>query len=240
MTDMYEPEDGLTRRLRALGELPIDSATQSRHLTAMAEAAAAPSLLGTFGNRVRIAVALIVGFLLGTTGLASAGALGPLQPIASETLSKVGVNVPEGDAGTERFRGDTDEPCADVEYKNHGQYVKAVRAQGGDAAEAAASRCGKPVRAGEGDDDTADAESDADGKGGKPDDAGKPENPGKSEEKKAAKADKASGGDAAGDAKSNADGRTVPDGSSVAEEKTADTPATTRPADQAARPSDGS
>ena len=185
MNETFEPEDGLIARLRALGQMPVDSATQSRHLTAMAEAAAAPTLFGTLGNRVRVVVALVVGFMLGTTGLASAGALGPLQPIASTTLEKVGINVPHpDDAGTARYRG---EECEDVSYKNRGSYLKAIRAKyGKDSAQleaAKASRCGMPLSSEgeerEGDDDVKGTESES----GKPDDKGKPESPGKSEEK---------------------------------------------------------
>lgn len=181
--ETFEPEDGLIARLRALGQMPVDSATQSRHLTAMAEAAAAPTLFGTLGNRVRVAVALVVGFMLGTTGLASAGALGPLQPIASTTLEKVGISVPHpDDAGTARYRG---EECEDVSYKNRGSYLKAIREKyGKDSAQleaAKASRCGMPVGS-EGDDDGDDVEG-TESESGKPDDKGKPESPGKSGEK---------------------------------------------------------
>ena len=180
---MYEPEDGLTARLRALGQLPVDSATQSRHLTAMAEAAAAPTLFGTLGNRVRVAVALIVGFMLGTTGLASAGALGPLQPIASTTLAKVGIDVPHpDDAGTARYRG---EECEDVTYKNRGSYLKAIREKyGKDSAQletAKASRCGMPVGSDAEGDDNDDAGETKDASDQQ--DKGKPESPGKSGEK---------------------------------------------------------
>jgi len=203
VNDTFEPEDGLTARLRALGQLPIDSATQSRHLTAMAEAAAAPSLLGTLGNRIRIAVALVVGFMLGTTGLASAGALGPLQPIASSTLEKVGINVPEGDdVGTKRIR----EGCEAVEFKNHGQYLKAVREQfGKDSPQFAAAKesdCGKPVASLNGDDDEAETSEPDDKSDSAPGGKGKPDSPGKSGEK-GKSGDKSSapaGGDASGKA----------------------------------------
>ena len=201
---MYEPEDGLTARLRALGQLPVDAATQSRHLTAMAEAAAAPTLFGTFANRMRVAVALVVGFMLGTTGLASAGALGPLQPIASTTLEKVGINVPHpDDAGTARHR----EGCEDVSYKNRGSYLKAIREKyGKDSTQleaAKASRCGMPVGSDADGDDADDADESKDATESK--EKGKPESPGKSADKgtsadKAAKADKANKGEASDDA----------------------------------------
>jgi hypothetical protein len=215
VNETFEPEDGLIARLRALGQMPVDSATQARHLTAMAEAAAAPTLFGTLGNRVRVAVALVVGFLLGTTGLASAGALGPLQPIASTTLEKVGINVPHpDDAGTARYRG---EECEDVSYKNRGSYLKAIREKyGKDSAEleaAKASRCGMPVASE--DDDDVDVES-TESESGKPEDKGRPETPGKSDEKgnsadrsanadKAGKADKGAADDDANE--SPADGK---------------------------------
>lgn len=224
MNETFEPEDGLIARLRALGQMPVDSATQARHLTAMAEAAAAPTLFGTFGNRVRVAVALVVGFLLGTTGLASAGALGPLQPIASTTLEKVGINVPHpDDAGTARYRG---EECEDVSYKNRGSYLKAIRAKyGKDSAEleaAKASRCGMPL-ASEGDDVDGDGDVDAEStesESRKPEDKGKPETPGKSDEKgnstdrsaNADKAGKANKGAADDDATESDDGTEAPAG----------------------------
>jgi hypothetical protein len=151
MRDDFGLDDELTRRIRALGQVPIDSAMQSRHLTEMAEAAAAPTLLGTLGSRLRLAAALVVGFMLGTTGLASANALGPLQPIAStaiEAVSPLSIPHPD-DAGTARFRGDGEQACEDVEYKNRGSYLKAIRAKyGKDSAEltaAKASDCGKPL-----------------------------------------------------------------------------------------------
>lgn len=207
VNETFEPEDGLTARLRALGQHPIDPATQSHHLTAMADAAATPRLLATLGNRVRVAVALVVGFALGTTGLASAGALGPLQPIASSTLEKVGVEVPDGKGGVDR---ETEGCPTGQTFKNRGHYIKAMRElHGADTPafeEAKKSRCGMPVNS-EGtpgaDDDAGDAndgeERDASdgreseeleaeepkGHGAKPEGAGngRPASPGKSAEK---------------------------------------------------------
>ena len=198
MSDNLDPQDGLSARIHALGERPIDPALQSSHLTAMAEASAAPSAVGLLGSRLRVAGALVVGFLLGSTGLATAGALGPLQPIAATAVEAVTpLNVPNGhaddhakkatsgeDAGTERYHG---AECTGAEagtYKNHGQYIKAVRTAGGDEAAvkaAAESDCGKPLSAVNGTDDedtskaadehsskdasTADDQGDENGKG---------------------------------------------------------------------------
>ena len=173
MADAFEPQDGLTERLRALGQVPVDPAAQAAHLTAMAQAAAAPSLLGTFAGRLRVAAALVVGFMLGTTGLASAGALGPLQPIAATAIeATTPLDVPDGDAGTTRFRGDGDQACEAVEYKNHGQYIKAVRKEFGKAstqyAAAKQSDCGKPVSSLGGDDADLNADKESKEESGEP------------------------------------------------------------------------
>lgn len=216
MNETFTPEDLLITRLRALGQRPIDPATQSRHLAAMAEAAAAPRLLATLRNRVRVAVALVVGFVLGATGLASAGALGPLQPIASSTLEKVGVEVPDGKGGVARLS----EGCpAGQTFKNRGQYIKAMRElHGADTPafeEAKKSRCGMPVNS----KGTPGAEADGAGEIKEPEDldasgpeandakpegagSGRPESPGKSAEKgtSAERAQKPADGEVPGNA----------------------------------------
>jgi hypothetical protein len=190
MRDDFELDDELTRRLRSLGTFPIDSATQSRHLTAMAEAAAAPRLMATFGQRLRVAAALVIGFMLGTTGLASAGALGPMQPIAATAIeAATPFSVPGGhedDAGTPRYREGCDES---VTFKNRGSYLKAVRAKyGKESAEleaAKASDCGKPLVSLGGDDEATENDQSEEKKADS--DNGKPENPGKSADAKGQK-----------------------------------------------------
>jgi hypothetical protein len=138
---MNENED-LISRLRAFGRRPVDADIAGRHLAAMAgPAGAGASRLRT--HRLRIVAAFTVGLLAGTTGLATAGALpNGVQEIAHTTLGSVGVNVPHGD----RYQGPE---CGGV-VKNHGQYVRSQPK--GSRATAAASRCGKPLQAGNGDD----------------------------------------------------------------------------------------
>ena len=192
MHDDLDPSDELASRLRDLGRFPVDSATQSRHLTAMAEAAAAPPLLASLGSRLRVAGALLVGFMLGTTGLASAGALGPLQPIAASAIeAATPFDVPEGDAGTERFRGGDGETCDDsVEYRNRGGYLKAIRDKyGKDSAEleaAKATDCGKPLVSRNGDDESDELDSQEQ----ESDESGKPEKEPKSADAGATGAEK--------------------------------------------------
>lgn len=168
----FEPRDWLTERLHTLGAQPIDPAAQSQHLTAMAEAAVAPSLLGTLGSRLRIAAAVGVGVLLGATGLTTAGALGPLQPIASRAVEAAtpldvpndghghgkGKSADAHDASETHASGKDDAPgqervtegCeAGISTRNRGLYLKGVREKyGEDSAEleaAKATRCGMPV-----------------------------------------------------------------------------------------------
>jgi hypothetical protein len=139
-TVMNENED-LISRLRAFGRRPVDTDLATGHLAAIAAASGALSRPRT--HRLRVVAAFTVGLLAGTSGLATAGALpNGAQEIAHRTLGSVGVNVPHGD----RYQG----PECGGEVKNHGQYVKSQPK--GSRATAAASRCGKPLQAGTGDD----------------------------------------------------------------------------------------
>ena len=132
---MNDYED-LENRLNTLGRQPVEPALASRHLTAMTNVLPRRNLM----QRLRIVGAFAVGVLVGTTGLASAGALpGGMQEVAHDTLGAVGVDVPRG----ERYQG---AECGG-EVKNHGQYVKSQPKE--KRAEAAASRCGKPIQAGD-------------------------------------------------------------------------------------------
>lgn len=139
---MHDDDDSLAERLHDLGRQPVDPATSSRHLSAMA---AVEGSSGRFSTRLKVGAALGIGLLLGGTGLASAGALpGPAQGVASKTLAKVGVNVPHG---TERFNAPAvcgTDPNTGQPFKNHGQYMRANEANPA----AAQSRCGKPLKAG--------------------------------------------------------------------------------------------
>ena len=136
-------DDFLAERLRDLGRQPVDPATTSRHLSAMA---AVGGSSGRFWTRLKVGAAFGAGLLIGGTGLASAGALpGPAQGVANKTLAKVGVNVPHG---TERFNDPAvcgTDPNTGQPFKNHGQYVRANKANNPAAAQ---SRCGKPLQAG--------------------------------------------------------------------------------------------
>jgi hypothetical protein len=112
-----------------------------------------------FRMRIRIVAAVAAGFLAGSVGLASAGALpAGTQEVAHDALGAVGVTVPR----PERYQGPE---CGGDVKKNHGQYVRSQPKE--KRAEAAASRCGKPVQAGQG-------EADAD-EGTKPEKAPKAE-----------------------------------------------------------------
>ena len=132
--------DDLISRLRAFGRRPVDPGLAARHLSAMA--APSPADGPRRRHRLRVVAAVAVGLLAGTTGLATAGALpNSAQEIAHNTLESVGVNVPHGD----RYQ---DAKCGGV-VKNHGQYVRSQPK--GNRAAAAASPCGKPLKAGAGD-----------------------------------------------------------------------------------------
>ena len=136
---MNENDDPITR-LRALGRRPVDTHLASGHLAAMATTSGAVSRPK---HRLRTVAAFAVGLVVGTSGLATAGALPHgAQEIAHRTLGSVGVKVPHGD----RYQG---EECGGV-VKNHGQYVRSQPK--GSRATAAKSRCGKRVQAGTGED----------------------------------------------------------------------------------------
>lgn len=182
----HENDTWLADRLRALGTQPIDPATRSEHLTAMATAAVDQaqhsSFLGRVGRRVQLGAAVAVGVLLGTTGLATAGALGPLQPIAAKGVEAVTpLNVPDGhgksaEAKTKAHGSEDDangvervtEGCeAGISTRNRGQYLKGIREKyGNDSAEldaAKLTRCGLPVNSEGtpgGDDDAESTEAD--------------------------------------------------------------------------------
>ena len=142
LTGTMNDNEDLTNRLHDLGQQPVDPAVAARHLSAMSQLPARRMLT----QRLRIVGAFAVGLLVGTTGLATAGALPDgVQEVAHDTLGKVGLDVPRGD----RYQG---AECGG-EVKNHGQYVRSQPKE--NRAEAAASRCGKPVQAGT-DNDKAD------------------------------------------------------------------------------------
>ncbi len=98
MDDHIDPQDsGTVERLRALGRRPVDPATASAHLTAMAAASPRRS---PWRTKAALAGAFLAGLLLGGTGLATAGALPePAQAVAYNVLHPMGLNVPHPHAG---------------------------------------------------------------------------------------------------------------------------------------------
>jgi hypothetical protein len=131
-------DDDLEQRLRRLGEAPLDPQIEAAHRLAIAEVVGhgGGSHRWRFGWKA-IAAAAIAGFLAGSTGLAAAGTLpNPAQDVAHEVLGAVGINVPRSTLGC---------PEGTV-YRNHGEYVAAVEAAGGDVEAAAHSDCGMPQR----------------------------------------------------------------------------------------------
>jgi len=146
-----DDHDPLIDRLQALGHQPVDPATASHHLTAMATATAGHRRLW---SRLKVGGAFGVGLIVGGTGLASAGALpGPAQDVAHKALSTVGVKVPKSTQGTERFIDPAVcgiDPATQRPFRNHGQYVQAHP----DDPAAAQSQCGKPLKADAGPDQT--------------------------------------------------------------------------------------
>jgi len=186
MTDRIDPETGddLVARLSALGTQPVPSAVQSQHLTAMAASARPLSAWSRFGRRAGIAAAFGVGLLAGTTGLAAAGALGPLQPIVAQGIeAATPLNVPQGPSDNADVKTSPDGfhgvarvtagcvPADNGEFAiNHGQYLKQERAKGPEALAAAKlTDCGKPLsEVGDStESDTNDATSNQSGEHGK-------------------------------------------------------------------------
>lgn len=140
-------DDEITDRLRRMGDQPIDPATQSAHLTALASTPAA----STVRHKMQVAGALLAGLLIGGTGLAAAGALpDSAQEAAHSTLARVGLKVPKGH---DRVTEGCDTDANGDPYKNHGQYVKAHK----DDPDASKSDCGKPKVSVHDDDDTTES-----------------------------------------------------------------------------------
>ena len=131
--------DDLEDRLRRLGQAPITPEVEAAHRHAIAQAVDRPPR-ARFGWKA-VALAAFAGFFAGSTALAAAGSLpAPAQDVAHDTLGAVGINVPRSTEG-----------CPEgTSYRNHGEYVSAVEAAGGDVRAAAHSDCGKPVHSGKG------------------------------------------------------------------------------------------
>ena len=130
-------DDDLEQQLRRLGEIPLDPQIEGAHRRAIAEVVGrGGGSRWRFGSRA-VAAAAIAGFLAGSTGLAAAGTLpDSAQDVAHQALGAVGINVPRS----------TDSCPEGTVYRNHGEYVAAVEAAGGDVEAAAHSDCGKPLR----------------------------------------------------------------------------------------------
>src|SRR4029450_7167425 len=151
-------ESQLVERLRALGQQPVAPAVRSAHLLAMAQDDPAARRRHHRGKIVAIAVAAA---LLLSTGLAVAQVdTGPLKPVHEKIAGVLGADITDGQAaqGTARHYGGECLPIADGKgAANHGQYLKWVRANHPDQLDAAkASKCGKPLTAGQDDDNDAD------------------------------------------------------------------------------------
>jgi hypothetical protein len=148
---LMDDDNQLLRRLRQLGAEPIDPSRAAGDLQAMAGVRPSRGVGGLLGSKVRLAGAFLVGLLLGSTGLAAADALpDPAQHVAHTVLAQVGVDVPN----PERYHGPE---CGSEVKRNHGAYVRDDHAL-------AQSDCGKPVGAGEPEDETSE-QSNGNGKG---------------------------------------------------------------------------
>ena len=132
--------DDLEDRLRRLGQAPIAPEVEATHRHAIAQAVP-DRPRARFGWKA-VALAAFAGFFAGSTALAAAGSLpAPAQDVAHDTLGAVGISVPRSTEGCP----------AGTSYRNHGEYVSAVEAAGGDVRAAAHSDCGKPVHSSKGD-----------------------------------------------------------------------------------------
>ncbi len=89
-------ENEITQRLRASGEHPVPGEVRAGHLSQMHAATPASTPQPKRFNRLAVAAAAFVGFAVGSTGFAMAGALpDPAQGVAHDVLSVVQVEVPD-------------------------------------------------------------------------------------------------------------------------------------------------
>lgn len=185
MNDSFESHDELTERLGALGRHPVAPSLQSQHLTAMSAVGTQASFRTMLASRVKLGAAVLGGFLIGATGLTTAGAMGPLQPIAKTTVEAVTpFELPETASDKAKAkaakRATKDQDKADKSERpkqpkywegcvaaygtvNRGQYLKNAKedeANPGAFETARESDCGKSLSAvheGDDGDDAADA-----------------------------------------------------------------------------------
>ena len=121
-------------RLHAYGRAPLPPEARDHVLARLADRTGARRRL-----RWRVAVGGVAALLVGSGGLATAGALpAPVQDVAHRALQAVGVNVPPGH---ERYNDPVD--CPGGPYANHGDYVS----KHPDDPTAGRSPCGKPTKA---------------------------------------------------------------------------------------------
>jgi hypothetical protein len=86
-------ENEITQRLRDAGDQPVPGEVRATHLSQMHAAGPVTEKPKRFG-RLAVAAAAFVGFAVGSTGFAMAGALpAPAQQVAHDVLSVVQVNV---------------------------------------------------------------------------------------------------------------------------------------------------
>ncbi len=86
-------ENEITQRLRASGEEPVPGEVRASHLSQMHAASPVVEKPKRFG-RLAVAAAAFVGFAVGSTGFAMAGALpDPAQQVAHDVLAVVQVDV---------------------------------------------------------------------------------------------------------------------------------------------------
>lgn len=86
-------ENEITQRLRDAGDQPVPAEVRASHLHQMHAAAPTVERPKRFG-RLAVAAAAFVGFAVGSTGFAMAGALpDPAQNVAHDVLAIVNVNV---------------------------------------------------------------------------------------------------------------------------------------------------
>lgn len=86
-------EDEITQRLRDAGDQPVPGEVRTSHLSQMHAATPVAEKQKRFG-RLAVAAAAFVGFAVGSTGFAMAGALpDPAQQVAHDVLAVVQVDV---------------------------------------------------------------------------------------------------------------------------------------------------
>jgi hypothetical protein len=185
MTSDLDPRDDLTDRLRALGQRPVDPALQSEHLTALAGVRSGSAFRTALAGRAKVAAGVFAGFLIGATGLTTAGAMGPLQPIAADVVEAATPlkELPESASAKAKEAREKGAAAKDADGKgsigtardwegcvaaegvgdeatyagNRGRYLKQERAKSEAEFEAAKStNCGKPLAA---DDDAEDLDA---------------------------------------------------------------------------------